>query len=811
MTLTSYAQNFEDVILWRALKHIERGFYIDIGAQDPVTASVSLAFYENGWRGVHVEPTTHYADKLRQARPGEEVIQAAVAMQTKPLIFYEVPDTGLSTGSRAIAARHRKQGYCVREVSVSCVSLASILERYRDRDIHWLKIDAEGMERQVIKSWFPSKVRPWIVIVESTEPNSPKPNFAGWESLIIKLGYEFAYFDGLNRLYVSRSHRELKKSFEAGPNIFDDFVLSETVPFSAKLSTTIGDLRRQLDERSEETAQITQTAEKLKHTNSLLNADIFDLKAALFVHNNLLASRDHQIATLDTEIGNLRQAGWREATLSQRASEKAAAQQQEITTLEERLAGIYHSTSWRVTEPLRFISHWAKVLSRGTWVWIKLQWRTVGSHRVAAGSFGGSAKQRLFSMHVGRPSPDGSADIIWENATTNTNSASQPRIGPSPEPQSVRVAYNRLMQARQTLTRRPPANWPNDGERPRLAYVSPLPPERSGIADYSAELLPELARHYAIDVVTDQSEVSDSWINENCPIRDTVWFERHAHFYDGIVYHIGNSPFHRHMLDLVKRNPGVIVLHDFYLSGLIAGIEIENGRTDFWSKALYQSHGYNALRERHQVADVAATVWKYPANLPALQSAVGVIVHSRFAQQLARRFYGENFANDWAIIPHLRGLPDIGGREQARYELGFGDKDFVVCSFGMMGESKLNLRTLEAWLASRLARDATFHLVFVGQGETGPYGEVVRRLIDSSGFGRRIRISGFASRDLYHQYLLAADAAVQLRTLSRGETSGAVLDCMGGAVPTIVNAHGSLAELPDECVVMIPDDFTKPN
>ncbi len=78
MPFVSYAQNFEDVILWRALKHVGRGFYIDIGAQDPVIDSVSLAFYEQGWRGVHVEPVAEYAEKLRKARPDEEVIQAAV-------------------------------------------------------------------------------------------------------------------------------------------------------------------------------------------------------------------------------------------------------------------------------------------------------------------------------------------------------------------------------------------------------------------------------------------------------------------------------------------------------------------------------------------------------------------------------------------------------------------------------------------------------------------------------------------------------------------------------------------------------------
>src|SRR5262245_18396604 len=105
----SYAQNFEDVMLRRALRHVTEGFYIGIGAQDPTVDSVSLCFYEMGWRGLHVEPTAVFADKLRAARPDEEVIQAAVGARGETCTFYEIfPDTGLSTGSSTLAQQHAK-------------------------------------------------------------------------------------------------------------------------------------------------------------------------------------------------------------------------------------------------------------------------------------------------------------------------------------------------------------------------------------------------------------------------------------------------------------------------------------------------------------------------------------------------------------------------------------------------------------------------------------------------------------------------------------------------------------------------------
>jgi glycosyltransferase involved in cell wall biosynthesis len=343
--------------------------------------------------------------------------------------------------------------------------------------------------------------------------------------------------------------------------------------------------------------------------------------------------------------------------------------------------------------------------------------------------------------------------------------------------------------------------------RPRLAYVSPLPPERSGIADYSAELLPVLARHYDIDLIVAQPAVADSWARANCPIRDVAWFQRNGHQYDRILYHFGNSTFHQHMVDLLQWHPGVVVLHDFFLSGLVSHIDTD--RVGFWWATLYKSHGYHAVRECCRAEDPASIVRKYPVNLPVLQNATGIIVHSDHSRRLAQRCYRDDLSNDWTVIPQLRRLPQTGTREAARKVLGFGDHDFVLCSFGFMAPTKLNHRLLQAWLMSNLPCDPNCHLVFVGKGD-GAYGADIRRIIDATPAKERIRITGFASPELYGQYLWAADAAVQLRTLSRGETARTVLDCMAFALPTIVNAHGSMAELPENCVIMLPDEFADP-
>jgi glycosyltransferase involved in cell wall biosynthesis len=344
--------------------------------------------------------------------------------------------------------------------------------------------------------------------------------------------------------------------------------------------------------------------------------------------------------------------------------------------------------------------------------------------------------------------------------------------------------------------------------KPRLAYVSPLPPERTGIADWSAELLPELARHYDIEVVVDQQNVTDPWVIANCPVRDVDWFDRNASRYSRILYHFGNSTFHRHMFDLIGRHPGIVVLHDFFLSGIVAHMDVVEGRKGNWAQALYRSHGYHAVQERYQAQDTAEIIWKYPANVPALEPARGVIVHSNFARQLGQKFYGGQFCEDWRATRLLRRVPQPLPRDIARKQLGFGEQDFVVCSFGVTGPTKLNHRLLEAWLESGLAQDSNCRLVFVGENHGGDYGERLQRDISASDAAERIHLTGFAEPELYRLYLSAADAAVQLRTNTRGETSAAVLDCMAYALPTVINAHGSMAELPESCVVMLPDEFT---
>ncbi|PJJ96368.1 glycosyl transferase family 1 [Lysobacteraceae bacterium NML91-0213] len=349
-------------------------------------------------------------------------------------------------------------------------------------------------------------------------------------------------------------------------------------------------------------------------------------------------------------------------------------------------------------------------------------------------------------------------------------------------------------------TRQPKKSAAGDCARQRLAMVAPLPPERTGIADYSEALIREFAKLYDIDVIVDQSLVEAS-LPENVEVRSVEWFGANAGQFDRIVYQVGNSPFHRHVPALINEHPGVAVLHDFFLSSLFGWFEDARVASGAWTRAVYASHGLRAAARK--LSDPVAAKTEYPSNFELVSSAIGVIVHSQYARELLKKWY--RFEDDVSVIPSLKEVRAQDLKASARASLGLPDDAFVVCTFGFLDVSKMNHFLVDAWANSSLAGDKTCHLVFVGENHGGDYGKRLVREIDSLRAGGRVRITGFVDGAGYRQYLQAADIAVQMRTMSRGETSAAVLDCLSHGIPLIVNANGSFAETPSEGAIILED------
>jgi FkbM family methyltransferase len=237
--MVSYAQNFEDVMLRRALQDIECGFYVDIGAADPDTDSVTRWFYENGWRGINVEPDPKYFTRLGARRPEDKNLQCVIGATSANVVFSIADRGGWSTGStERMAEITNLRGVATRPILVPAITLDQLLILSCGRVIDFLKIDAEDMEDEILGSASFVSQRPRIIVAEATLLDSQLPSHQVWEPKLLSKGYKFAWFDGLNRFYVRSEDEWRLELFKVPPCIFDNF-------FNVTIGTRAAEVREQ--------------------------------------------------------------------------------------------------------------------------------------------------------------------------------------------------------------------------------------------------------------------------------------------------------------------------------------------------------------------------------------------------------------------------------------------------------------------------------------------------------------------------------------------------------------------------------------
>lgn len=266
-------------MLYRALGHVKNGFYIDVGAWSPVDSSITKAFYDRGWRGINIEPVAVWYEQLVSDRPGD--INLCVGISDEPLSaeIYEVANSGLSTFVPEYAEKHALAGHEIRRYSVPVVTLAEILEEHAVKEVHFLKIDAEGKEKQVLEGMDFRRVKPVIVVVEATEPNSTREVWRQWDPILTRNGYKFVYFDGLNRFYLNEQYLELERHFETPPNVFDEFRMHRELAAKNNAAIFEDELRCQIQLLSNERDMLAREVEALLKESPTLKHEQESAKA----------------------------------------------------------------------------------------------------------------------------------------------------------------------------------------------------------------------------------------------------------------------------------------------------------------------------------------------------------------------------------------------------------------------------------------------------------------------------------------------------------------------------------------------------
>jgi glycosyltransferase involved in cell wall biosynthesis len=320
-----------------------------------------------------------------------------------------------------------------------------------------------------------------------------------------------------------------------------------------------------------------------------------------------------------------------------------------------------------------------------------------------------------------------------------------------------------------------------------------MPPARSGIADYSSRLLPQLAQHAAIVVfVPDPDRVAPE-LRAAYSIRPQAAFAPQRWQFDAALYQMGNSAHHEALYVHMRRYPGIVVLHDVVLHHFIADRTTGRGNLPAYARELSFAEGATGLRRAW--ASAPADVVAHPLNERIARLSLGLIVHSRYAQRRLRLHHPDR------PVLHVPALVAPQSGVARRDELPWPGDSLIFASFGQATANKRLDRALAAFARVRADVPAARFLVV---GEVLP--EVaLEEMIAERGLQDCVHVAGFVpAASAFFDWLATADVVVNLRAPTLGETSAVALQALAAGRPLIAYDHGWYAELPDDVAVKVP-------
>lgn len=312
----------------------------------------------------------------------------------------------------------------------------------------------------------------------------------------------------------------------------------------------------------------------------------------------------------------------------------------------------------------------------------------------------------------------------------------------------------------------------------RLAWFSPLPPALTGIAGYSADILPLL------DAAGDEI---DRFTASNA--HEFAWRRRHP--YDLVVYQLGNSEWHDYMWPYMFTSPGLVVLHDARLHHARAALLFRHRRRDDYRREFAYDHP-----DAPDAADYAleglrgSPFYFWPMTRAVVNAAKLVAVHNAFVAEELRALYPAAQVERIRLgVPPM--IPSKGARETIRRAHGIPASSVVFIAFGLVTPEKRIEPILRA-LGTLVARGADVHLLIAGGNGFPGLDDVVA----AQRLGDRVHLTGYVEEDRIADHLAAADVSLSLRWPTAEETSGAWAESLSASRPTIITSLPHTADVP---------------
>jgi glycosyltransferase involved in cell wall biosynthesis len=335
----------------------------------------------------------------------------------------------------------------------------------------------------------------------------------------------------------------------------------------------------------------------------------------------------------------------------------------------------------------------------------------------------------------------------------------------------------------------------------RIAFFTPLNPVRSGIADYSEELLPYLADLAEVDIVIDDYRPASEEITRRFPILNAAGFLKNRDSYDCAIYQVGNNfQSAGYMLPCMQAAPGIAVIHDYSLTYLMLPLTAQRGDLDSLEAMLGPTHGERSRAAAWRMTLGGLDPYQVSLARPIVEMSRAVIVHNRHAfRKLKAEFPGVRLEH----IPHATPIHEPRrDLDSLRAAYGFAAGDFILASVSSVAYNK-RLPIVLGALRDLRREHPGLKFVMVGQGDLGGAG---RALIRRYGLEQNVVQTGWVSSQQYLDYIDLADVVVDLRYPTAGETSGSSLRALQAGKPLVVSAEGFFLELPDACCVRLPVD-----